>query len=258
MDFMVLIGVGISIAAILVGCPDIFKDLMNYLQPNAMVLVLVGTIGSTFISSSKKSIVSIGKVFKHILFRKKKLQPLEAVDALVDIAKIAQTASKQSLADLGGGKGDGFLGRALGMVADGLEKDFVNQTLITDISEISRRHELQITAVKTMGSYAPMYGMLGTVVGVIMVLKNVSDIDVIVEGMALALLTTLYGLFLSSVFFIPLSNKLKGMNEDEVLTKEIIRVGILMIMDKEIPLKVEKYLLAYIEQGQKNDRNKEK
>ena len=91
-----------------------------------------------------------------------------------------------------------------------------------------------------------------------MVLKNVSDIDNIVSGMALALLTTLYGLFFSSVFFIPLANKLKGMNEEEILTKDIIRVGTLMVMDKEIPLKVEKYLLAYIEQSKKNARNKKK
>ena len=87
-----------------------------------------------------------------------------------------------------------------------------------------------------------------------MVLQNVTDIDTIVSGMSLALLTTLYGLILSSVVFIPISNKLRGMSADELITKEIMMQGVLAIMDKEIPLKVEKYLMAYVESKAKKKK----
>ena len=84
-----------------------------------------------------------------------------------------------------------------------------------------------------------------------MVLKNVSDIDNIVSGMGLALLTTLYGLFFSSIVFIPFSNKLKQLSDQEILSKEIIREGVAMILDKEIPLKVEKYLTSFLHSSKK-------
>ena len=74
--------------------------------------------------------------------------------------------------------------------------------------------------------------------------------------MALALLTTLYGLFFSSIFFIPLSNKLKNLSEQELLTKQIIAQGVEMVLDKEIPLKVEKYLTAYVQSTQKEAASK--
>ncbi len=254
---MVFLGAAIAIIAIMIGAPDVRENIMVYLQPASFIMVIGGTIGSTMISSSKEQFKNNLIIIRQVLFRPKKLQPKEAVEILVHVSKVAQTASKQALAKEGVGKGDGFLERALGLVADGLDKDFINRTLETDIMEIRRRHTTMNTNVKTMGSYAPMFGMAGTVIGVIQVLKNVTDIDNIVSGMALALLPTLYGLVLSMIIFIPFSNKLKGMSDSEIMVKEIIREGIMMILDREIPLKVERYLTAYIAKNEmKNDKKK--
>ena len=81
---------------------------------------------------------------------------------------------------------------------------------------------------------------------VILVLKNVTDINSVVVGMSLALLTTLYGLILSSLIFVPITNKLKFLNETDALIKEIIMEGVLAIMQGQIPLKVEKLLMSYL------------
>ena len=144
------------------------------------------------------------------------------------------------------------------MVAAGLDKEFVLDALYTDIDELRNRHSKKISAVRTMGSFAPMFGMAGTVIGVIQVLKNVTDIENIVAGMALALLTTLYGLIFTSILFIPLANKLQALSEEEVLSKQIISQGTEMVLDKEIPLKVEKYLTAYLESSQQDNLFKKK
>jgi chemotaxis protein MotA len=108
-----------------------------------------------------------------------------------------------------------------------------------------------------MGSFAPMFGMMGTVMGVMQVLQNVSDIDAVVSGMGLALLTTMYGLILSTQYFIPITNKLKYLNDQDGLTKEIIMEGIMAIMNNQIPLMVEKKLMAYLSTADKG-KKKEK
>ena len=93
--------------------------------------------------------------------------------------------------------------------------------------------------------------MMGTVMGVMQVLQNVTDIDAVVGGMGLALLTTMYGLIISTLYFIPITNKLKYLNDQDGLTKEIIMEGTIAIMDNQIPLMVEKKLMAYLSTADK-------
>lgn len=246
MDIMVLLGLLLALISFYFGVPNLRSELFLYFQLDSLFLVLGGTIASTMISTSVKQFRSILTVFGYLVFRRKRLEPRQAVEILVRISEKAQSSNRQALSTEARGVDDGFLYRALSLVGDGLDRDFIKQTLETDISEIERRHTQVSNMVRTMGNFAPMFGMIGTVLGVTKVLQNVTDVENIVAGMSLALLTTLYGLILSTLLFIPSANKLKGMTAREVLTKEIITEGVLMIFDKEIPLKVEKYLMAYL------------
>ena len=254
MDINIFFGLILALVSIYYGAPDIRDSFQVYLSLDAFILVFGGTVASTMISSSVKEFKNLVRVFHHIAFGKQNLKPKEAVNTLVESSQIMQKGNKQALVSFAEGKGDGFLSHALGLVAAGLETEFIYQTLETDIVEIRRRHNFVISTVRLMGSYAPMFGMAGTVIGVIQVLRNVTDIDNIVSGMALALLTTLYGLFLASIVFIPIANKLKSKTNKELLTKEIIREGTYMIMQREIPLKVEKYLSAFLEDSERSEQ----
>jgi len=246
MDISIFLGLAVAFFSFFVGVPELREDLNLYLQPNSFLLVFGGTIASTLMSSSLNDFKNILVIFKQLIIKPKVLMADEAVKILVSVSEKAQSMSKQALVGEGKGIGDGFLERSLALMAAGLDEEFVRKTLETDIAEIESRHGNMQNVIRTMGSYAPMFGMTGTVLGVTQVLKNVTDISNIVAGMSLALLTTLYGLILSSVVFIPVSNKLKGRTRDEILTKEIITEGVIMIMQKEIPLKVERYLQAYL------------
>jgi chemotaxis protein MotA len=254
MDIMILFGIALAAFSFYIGMPELVTEYSTYLQYNSFVFVLGGTLGSIIISTSLKEFKGIIIVFKQLIINPKRISPNEAVKKLVRIAELAQTGSKQNLLKEGAGVGDGFLERALMLVAEGLDKDFIRRTLETDINEMHRRHSAMINMIRSMGSFAPMFGMTGTVMGVTQVLKNVTDIDTIVSGMSLALLTTLYGLILSSVFFIPLTNKLRNSTAREALSKIIITEGIVMILEKELPIKVNKYLSAYLESKYKNDK----
>ena len=252
MNVIVLVGIFFAFLAIYFGAPDIRTNWTLYIRQDAFILVFVGTLASSLISSSFKDFKSLIKlVINVILFGKKKLTLNQAISVLVHLSEQAQSVSKQNLSQVVKYKNDRFLNRAIEMMASGIDKHFISHTLETDIIELSSRHEKMAGLFRMMGSYAPMFGMAGTVIGVIQVLKDVSDIENIVGGMALALLTTLYGLFFASILFIPLSNKLKALSSDEVLIKEVIREGIELIYEKELPLKVEKYLTAYVESSQK-------
>lgn len=257
MDFSILFGIFFAGAAIYYGAPDVRADITVYLQLESLILVLGGTIASTLISTSFKDMQGVLKAFIGLLTGKQGLKPKDSVEIMIKVSELAQTGNKQALLDETKGKGDGFLYQAINMMASGLDKEFIDRALETSIFEIGRRHSKMIGVVRNMGSFAPMFGMAGTVIGVTQVLKNVTDIDNIVSGMALALLTTLYGLFLSSVLFIPLANKLKNKSDKERLSKEIMREGMTMVMDKEIPLKVKEYLSAYLDRAARSGQTEE-
>ena len=252
MNLNIFVGIFVALMAIYFGAPDIRQDVGVYWAADAFILVFLGTIGSTLISTSFKDFNALFKLFRVVFFSKKKfLSTMDSINAMISISEEAQHVSRQALPEKVKGTKDPFLMRSLEMVAGGLDKEFILQTLETDIDEIRNRHAKKVITVRTMGSFAPMFGMAGTVIGVIQVLKNVTDIDNIVSGMALALLTTLYGLFFASILFMPLANKLKDLSEEEILSKQVILQGIEMILDKEIPLKVEKYLTAFLNSNEK-------
>ncbi len=246
MDFTYLLGFVIIIVSFYMGNPYMRTHIFTYLDLPSFWITVGGTIATTILTANFKELKTILKVFKIMIIRPKTIDAETTVTILVRIAELGQSQSKQSLVNEAKGVGDGFLEQALTLVGAGLDKEFVQKALETDIAEVERRHGIVINLIRTMGSYAPMWGMLGTVMGVTQVLQNVTDVETIVSGMSLALLTTLYGLMLSAILFIPTANKLKAMSQREILTKEIIMHGVMAIMDKEIPLKVEKYLLAFI------------
>ena len=222
MNLNIFVGIFVALMAIYFGAPDIRQDVGVYWAADAFILVFLGTIGSTLISTSFKDFNALFKLFRVVLFSKKKfLSTMDSINAMISISEEAQP-SRQALPEKVKGTKDPFLMRSLEMVAGGLDKEFILQTLETDIDEIRNRHAKKVITVRTMGSFAPMFGMAGTVIGVIQVLKNVTDIDNIVSGMALALLTTLYGLFFASILFMPLANKLKDLSEEEILSKQVI------------------------------------
>ncbi|RAP29503.1 hypothetical protein DID76_04010, partial [Candidatus Marinamargulisbacteria bacterium SCGC AG-414-C22] len=167
MNVNIFFGFLLAFCAIYFGAPDIRDNFELYLRSDAFILVFVGTIASTLIGVSFKEFGKIAKCFKMLVFgSKKQLSTENAIKTMIKVAETAQTASKQNLLSSVEGQ-DMFLDRALEMVGSGLDKEFINQTLETDIFELSKRHNKMINIVRTMGSYAPMFGMAGTVIGVV-------------------------------------------------------------------------------------------
>ena len=255
MNLMVMLGMLVCIASLFYGIPGLWSNIGIYIDPNSFALVLGGTFGAAIISTSPKDFISILKIVSGYMYMKrKKVDNYETVRKLVEIAEEANRVGKENVLDMGKGYGDGFLDNALTLMGSGLDERFIQVALETDILEEKKRHMRIIAMVRAMGSFAPMFGMMGTVMGVMQVLQNVSDIDSVVGGMGLALLTTMYGLIISTLYFIPITNKLKYLNDQDGLTKEIMMEGVIAIMNNQIPLMVEKKLIAYLSTADKSKK----
>ena len=141
---------------------------------------------------------------------------------------------------------DRFFADGIRMVLDNLNPEIIRENLEKEIVFIRKRHQ-QISGIfRTMGTYAPIFGLLGTLIGVVQVLRNLSNPQTMGASMAIAVSTTFYGIFGTNFVFLPIAGKLSVYTEEELLIKEVIIEGILSIQKGEIPLIVSKKLEAYL------------
>jgi chemotaxis protein MotA len=141
---------------------------------------------------------------------------------------------------------DDFLLKAVQMAVDGQEPDTLRHMLNTEISYIQERHGSGAAIFTALATYAPAMGMVGTLIGLVQMLQNMSDPNSIGPAMAVALLTTFYGAVIANVVCTPMTGKLKHRSASEVLLKTIIIEGMQSIMNGENPRIMEQKLHAFI------------
>lgn len=144
---------------------------------------------------------------------------------------------------------DGFLRRAMQMVIDGHDPVSVETVLQAELEAIDLRHTQGKAMIEAIGRAAPVYGMMGTVIGLVIMLSRMEDPSRIGPGMAAALLTTLYGLVLANVFVMPLARRLEQHSSDELLYKTMVLRGVLAVQAGEHPRMLEQRLTAHLPRG---------
>jgi len=142
---------------------------------------------------------------------------------------------------------DPYLQNGLQIVIDGIAGDDLIQILDDQIRAYQRQVESSVSILESMAGYAPGFGMIGTVIGMILMLQNISDPESLGAGLSIALLTTLYGSILANMIFTPLAGKLSHLGDTEIARKEMFRVGILGMVNAENPRIIEKKMLNFVE-----------
>ena len=177
-------------------------------------------------------------------FRFRKENPLRVVD---DICGLADKARRESLVALEKvALADEFLKKGVRMVADGSSQFQVQSLLDAEINFMKQRHRRGQAVFKGLGSAAPAFGMIGTLVGLVNMLQNLSDPNSIGPAMAVALLTTFYGAVLSNLLFLPMAKKLEERSIDEQLLLQLKMEGVLSIMNGEHPTLIREKLMAFL------------
>ena len=141
---------------------------------------------------------------------------------------------------------DPFLQRGLEMVVDGTEPETIRGVMETELSYLMERHKNGANIFNTLGTYAPAFGMIGTLIGLIAMLQKLDDPSNIGQGMAVALVTTFYGALGANMVFLPISGKLKNRSAEETVLKEMIIEGVLAIQLGEHPNNIKRKLLNFL------------
>ncbi|MBI5095116.1 MAG: MotA/TolQ/ExbB proton channel family protein [Candidatus Hydrogenedentes bacterium] len=244
MDIATLLGLGGGAAIILVvillgGNPAIF------LNPQAAVIVLGGTMATTLIHFPLRDVLGVFGTIKHC-FLEPETEPEETIERLVSFAVIARREGILSLEAHVGETGDVFMQRSLQLAIDGASPELIKDILTTELAFTESRHAVGQSILACMAAFAPAYGLIGTLVGLVLMLITLKDPAMIGRGMAVALLTTLYGVVVANLIFLPLNGKLKIRSSRELLIKEIIVEGILSIQSGDNPRVVEQKLIAFV------------
>src|SRR5690606_21880789 len=175
--------------------------------------------------------------------------PPDTDATITELAGLADVARREGMLALEGRLADiddPFLKTGLQVVVDGLDADQVSEVLQIEIAAADERHQLGISFFKTLGAYAPTFGMLGTVIGLINMLGSLSDPDQLGIGMSLALLTTLYGVLFANLMFLPVAARLERLNSEEMSARDLALDGILSIQSGVSPRVLVERLETYL------------
>ncbi len=187
-----------------------------------------------------------------ICFMPNKYDPQEYIEQIIEFAKEARVKGLLSLEDKLAGTQDAFLKSSLMLVVDSVEPEKVHNLLQAELDKLDERHGLGRTFMDMGAAFAPGFGMIGTLIGLVNMLKDMSDPNSIGPAMAVALLTTLYGSFLANLIFSPMANKLTMRHNEEYLCKELICEGVEAIQAGENPKFIEEKLnLLIVQKKQK-------
>ncbi len=242
----ILVGGGLLFYAILTkGGVKIFYD------PSSLMIVFGGTLAAILISFPLPRVVGVIRVLKNV-FRKEISDAGAYISAVVRLAHKARKESILSLQNDAEKVKNRFLGMGLQLIIDGQPPGLVRAVLETELEGLLARHEEGAHIFRTMGRFSPAFGLIGTLIGLISMLRSISGgVETVGPGMAVAMVTTFYGALAANLFFLPISVKLQGRSEKEVFQIRIIIEGVLMIQEGENPRIIEQKLNAHLEPEQR-------
>ena len=258
-DLGTLIGLFAGITIIVIGILQSGGKLYWFVSFNSILIVVGGTLAATMVNLPLKAVKNIFNILKNVF----KGEAYDYVGIINEIVEKAQKARKDGLlsleADLPNMR-EGFFKNGIELAINERESSRLRTFLNLELNNITSRHIAGQELFLYMGSYAPAFGMLGTVLGLIVMMNNFAgsgeevsaSYDVsekfaqLLSGMGLALITTFYGVFMANMIFLPIGGKLKRISENEMMLKNIVVEGIISIHAREHPLLIKEKLMTFV------------
>lgn len=254
MDFTLLIGFLVGVFLVINGIMG-SGTLMNFWDLGSVFITIGGTLAATFMSIPLKYML---KIPSHIMvcMRRDKVNLNGYIDVLVDLAQEARVKGLLALEEKVNQIeiDDEFLKYCVMLIIDALEASKVREQIENEIGCIESRHAAVWKIYEKAETFAPAFGMIGTLVGLINMLANLdpNDSSSVSSGMSVALVTTFYGSCLANLLFAPIGNKLKSKHDEEMVIKELIMEGILSIQAGENPKYIRDKLKSYLTNKERN------
>ncbi len=242
----IILGVGLVCGSILIN-----GSLTTFMDAASATVVLGGTVAAVLISFPLGHALKIFGVVKKAFFSTP-VDSLKYVESLIKLAEVARRDGILSLeTHLAEGEYDPFLVQGLRMAIDGQDPSVIEAALDQELETIMERHADGKALFDNMGKYAPAFGMIGTLIGLVLMLGNLSDLESLGPSMAVALITTFYGSLVANVFAMPIADKLGLRSNQEVAGKLLIIRGVMSIQAGDNPRIVQQKLMAFLDNKQR-------
>lgn len=244
MDLATIIGLAsgfvlILSAIVIGGSPLSFIDIPSCL------IVVGGVTAVTFIMFPMRTV--IGSIQVAIKAFRDDTWNLDAIiDQMVSLSRLARTNGILALEDAEREITNPFLKKGIQLAVDGNEEELIRFIMATDVGFTKERHAIGQKVFKQMGAMGPAFGMIGTLIGLVQMLKTLDDPSSIGPSMAVALLTTLYGSLIANLVCLPIANKLEFRSKEEALAKQVVTEGIISIMQGANPKVLKDKLEAFV------------
>lgn len=246
-DITTIVGLIIAVGGLGVGYFLEGGDFKALLAISPIIIIFGGTFGFVIVTLPMSTIKRIPGIFKSVFTEK----DYDYIALINQLCEWAGTARKQGIVALDKAKDevtDPFLKRGLTLVVDSIEPEAVKDFLETDIGQTMERHKQNAGIFDQAGAAAPTMGIMGTVLGLVVILAGLGNSSTaeLGHGIATAFLATLMGVASANLVYIPFSTKLKNKSAKEILYREISTHGILAIQANESPIILKERLLSYL------------
>lgn len=245
MDIGTIGGLVVGLALIVWSIISANSPLTAFVDIPSVIVVVGGTFAAVFIAAPMKLVLSIGAIFGKAAGGGS-INAVEIITKIIELANVARREGLLALEEAVGQVKDDFLKKGVMLIVDGTDPELVKSILETELSYIEGRHSEGKGLFDTIGSLAPAFGMIGTLIGLVIMLNNLDDPSSIGPSMAVALITTFYGSVVANLFCIPIAKKLSSKSAEEILTREIMIEGLLSIQAGENPRIIEEKLKAFL------------
>ncbi|PKM89924.1 MAG: motility protein A [Firmicutes bacterium HGW-Firmicutes-12] len=233
MDKATIVGIFLGIILILASILN-EGSILTFWSLSSVLVVFGGVIASTLINYPLKHVFGVIKIVKNA-FKTNTFEALVVIKFIVGLAEKARREGLLALEEEAETSDDEFIKKGIHLIVDGTDPELVRNILQAELLMMEERHRVGYGILEAMGASAPAFGMIGTLIGLILMLRNLSDPSALGPGMALALITTFYGSLLANLVFIPIAGKLKLRSSEEMMQKEIVIEGVLSIQAGENP-----------------------
>ena len=226
--------------------PDFdFSKIIFFLDLPSLMIVVGGSFASLFIGYSIPKLLISVKAAKNI-FKPVKVDSVDAIQKVISLANLARKEGILALEDAASTMEDKFLKKGIALIVDGTDPELVRNILETEMVYIEGRHKEVRGFWEYLALLGPSWGMMGTMVGLIVLLQNLDDPDQIGPSMSIAMITTMYGSLVANYIGNPIAAKLKAFSNEEMLMKEVLIEGVLSIQAGENPRIIEEKLKAFL------------
>ncbi|MRG87726.1 flagellar motor protein MotP [Salinibacillus xinjiangensis] len=253
-DILTPIGIFVGITMVFVG---IFTNgglggVTSFIQISSILVVIGGLIGAILVNFSLRELKLTFKVFKEA-FRQNDTNLRQLIQLFVQLSEKARREGLLALENEVEDVEDPFIKKGILLAIDGIEPEVIQDIMNAEIVAIEERHQKGRAIIQKAGEYAPAWGMIGTLIGLVLMLNNLTNPETIGPSMAVALLTTFYGTLLANLVFTPMAGKLENKTEDEMFLKQIVIEGVIGVQSGQNPKILEEKLSAFLSNEEKNE-----